>query len=402
MIGLKKYLVLTVYMFILGLLISACANQQGKRYEDLLNMVKEAKSTYAPDGRVAVFDVKAQFSESSIVLTGQSDQIQGVKEFIAKLEEEGFSVRDSILRLPDPRLSGNIFGVVNNSVANIRSKPKHSAELATQALLGMDLKVLKQEGEWYLVQTSDDYISWVDHGGLVPMSEEEYLIWKGLPKVIYTGINGHVYKGPDATTPKISDLVLGCVLGLQETAEGFSRVIFPDGRTGYVATTEVAQYDTWLLALEPTGRQLKKVAEELVGSPYLWGGTSVKGMDCSGFTKTIYLMNGLVIPRDASQQVHAGMTVDADLSFKDMEEGDLLFFGRAKTDSTRQRVTHVGMWIGNNEFIHSSQRVRVSSVDPEAPNYDAFNKNRYLGSRRYLGHLKGNIETLKPTINHGK
>ncbi len=125
-------------------------------------------------------------------------------------------------------------------------------------------------------------------------------------------------------------------------------------------------------------------SKKLMGLPYLWGGTSTKGVDCSGFTKTIYFLNGMVIPRDASQQVHTGKQTDEDKNFKNLEVGDLLFFGRQATDSTAEKVVHVGMWIGNHEFIHSSGQVRISSISKEADNYDEYNLNRYLRSKRIL------------------
>jgi cell wall-associated NlpC family hydrolase len=129
----------------------------------------------------------------------------------------------------------------------------------------------------------------------------------------------------------------------------------------------------------------------MMGIPYLWGGTSTKGVDCSGFTKTIYLMNGLIIPRDASQQVHAGELIDNAKNWDMLEAGDLLFFGSEATSTSSRRVVHVGMWIGDNEFIHSSRQVRISSVDPNAENYDQYNTNRYLEARRYIGNSAGNI-----------
>ena len=101
-------------------------------------------------------------------------------------------------------------------------------------------------------------------------------------------------------------------------------------------------------------------------------------------TKTIYFLNGMVIPRDASQQVRTGKQTDEDKNFENLEVGDLLFFGRQATDLTAEKVVHVGMWIGNQEFIHSSGRVRISSFDKETDNYDEYNLNRYLRSKRIL------------------
>ena len=108
-------------------------------------------------------------------------------------------------------------------------------------------------------------------------------------------------------------------------------------------------------------------------------------------------MNGYVIPRDASQQITAGNDVDPELELQGLQKGDLMFFGKKATDSTRQRVTHVGIWLGNNkgEFIHASGRVKMGSIDPDSNYYDEFNTNRYLGSRRYLGEKDELIIDLK-------
>ena len=105
----------------------------------------------------------------------------------------------------------------------------------------------------------------------------------------------------------------------------------------------------------------------------------------------------MVIPRDASQQVHSGKEVDSVKNFENLQKGDLLFFGRQATDSTRERVIHVGMWIGNNEFIHSSGRVHISSMDANAENYDDYNRNRYLRSNRYLADNKEGVIELAKT-----
>src|SRR5690606_26699277 len=153
---------------------------------------------------------------------------------------------------------------------------------------------------------------------------------------------------------------------------------------GFVSKSEAVPYLDWKSNLSFTKEALVETSKTMLGVPYLWGGTSTKGVDCSGFTKTVYFMNGMIIPRDASQQIHEGTLIDDSKEFDKLIPGDLLFFGRKATDSTSERVVHVGMWIGNNEFIHSAGNVHISSLDKNAENFDEYNLHRYLRTKRIL------------------
>jgi len=304
---------------------------------------------------------------------------------------------DNIRILPDSAVGNKTYAIGRNSVINIRSLPKHSAELGTQGLLGMPLKILDKKGDFYRIQTPDNYISWVDKGGITKMNKEEFYTWNTAKKVIFTENFGYVYADENENSNIISDISLGGLLQYVSENNSFYKVKYPDNRTGFVKKSETLIYNTWLKNLKPTEENIAKTAKKMDGFPYLWGGTSSKGMDCSGFTKMVYFMNGFVIPRDASQQIHAGKTVDLKLDFSDLQKGDLLFFGKKATSEKKQRVTHVGIWLGNGkqEFIHASGNVHISSMDASQPNYDEFNKNRYLGSKRYLGIADKMIVDLK-------
>ena len=347
--------------------------------------IEDVQEEYVPDRRVARFDVTSEEYDGKFVLRGETTNPEALASLKQKLDSARIEYVDSIQVYPAEDLEGKTNALVRISVANIRSNPKHSAELATQATLGTPLKVLKKEGEWYLVQTPDQYLSWVDHGGVTLLSDEELAEWKASEKVIFTAPFGQVYDKAAENSGTVSDAVAGNIFELRGVKNGFFEVEYPDGRIGFIQTSEAEKYSDWLANLEASEESLVQTSKKLMGLPYLWGGTSAKGVDCSGYTKTVFFMNGMIIPRDASQQVHTGELVDDSKNFEKLQPGDLLFFGTPATDTTKEKVVHVGMWIGNNEFIHSSGRVRVSSMDSTATNFDEFNHNRYLRTKRLLG-----------------
>jgi len=336
-----------------------------------------------PDRRVAVFQIEAQQKADTYILKGETDQPNDLQILLDSLTANNISFVDSVTVLPTAELGDKTYAISNISVANLRSNPKHGAELATQATLGTPVKVLKKEGDWYYIQTPDKYLAWVDAGSIVLFTENELKNWESNSKIIYTKTYGHAYLGPDKEEI-VSDLVAGNVLEALKYVDKFYIVRFPDGRQAYVDHEESEIYKDWLTGLDSSSDVLVATSKRFMGVPYLWGGTSTKGMDCSGFTKTIFFLNGIIIPRDASQQVHAGKPIDDSGNFDSLKAGDLLFFGTKATDSIKEKVVHVGMWIGNNEFIHSSDMVRVSSVDKASKNYDGYNVNRYLRTKRIL------------------
>jgi len=383
------------FLFLM-ILLMACTPQQND-VEMVSEINKKISKKMTPDKRVAIYQLSFQDQGNKVVIKGETNQPKALKMLTDSLKKHHVNFINLVRILPDSAVASKKYAVAKNSVINIRSKPKHSAELGTQGLLGMNLKVYDKKGDFYRVQTPDNYISWVDKGGITLMNHKEFSDWNAKTKVIYTKIAGFVYQKKDIHSTVVSDIVFGCTLALLNEDPHFYKVVYPDNRVGFIKKDEASLYDSWLLNNTASSENIEKYAKQFLGFPYLWGGTSTKGADCSGFTKTVYLMNGFIIPRDASQQILAGKIVDKNLVFKDLQKGDLMFFGRKATKNKKQRVTHVGIWLGNGkgEFIHSSGNVHLSSINKNEKNYDEFNKSRYLGSRRYLGIPDVNITNLK-------
>lgn len=372
----------SILMALAFLCMLSCKEDPNTIESPAQKQLSQIRAEFAPDKRVALFDVTAEKFNDSYILKGDSNLPEAVSALKSSLERDSIPYIDSIQVLPSVKLGKNTRAIINISVANLRSKPSHSSELATQATLGTLVKVYKQEENWYYVQTPDKYLAWVDAGGIELLDEQKGKNWNRDEKVIFTKTYGHAFLGPEANDPIVSDLTAGGMLSLVKVTDRHFIVRFPDGRNAYVRKNEAKRYSEWLETLSPSNENLVATGKTLMGVPYLWGGTSTKGVDCSGFTKTVFFLNGMVIPRDASQQVHTGMSIDSTQNFDALQRGDLLFFGRKATDSTKEKVVHVGMWIGNKEFIHASGKVRVSSMDKASPNYDEYNLNRYLRTKR--------------------
>lgn len=378
--------------FLIGSLTLTSA-QENKKMTELLDKVKQQ---FAPDKRTAIFNVQTVEDNGSVTLKGETNIPSAKDKLVAELKQNNFKVKDEVSILPAKELNGKTYGVIDLSVANIRTNHEHSAEMATQGLLGTPVKVLKKDHGWYLIQTPDDYIAWVDGEGVQPMTKAEYDEWNNAAKVIFTAFYGFTLAEPDLNSAHVSDIVKGNILQSLGEVKGFVKVKYPDHRTAFIPKDECADFNSWLDSRHPDAENLIKDGKSLMGLPYLWGGTSVKGVDCSGFTKTIYYLNGVILPRDASQQVYSGDPVDTKDSFDNLQPGDLLFFGNKATASAKEKATHVAMYIGNGEYIHSSGRVRINSLDMSKKNFNSHRYDTFLRARRILTSLdKNGISLIK-------
>ena len=150
-----------LYALILVLCIFSSCENDASNDALLRDEILAVKTEFAPDKRVALFNIEATKYNKSHLIKGESNLPEAVKTLKDKLTSKGITFIDSIQILPSAELEGKTFGLVTISVANLRSNPKHSAELATQALLGTPVIILKKKGSWSLVQTPDQYVSWV-------------------------------------------------------------------------------------------------------------------------------------------------------------------------------------------------------------------------------------------------
>ena len=281
---------------------------------------------------------------------------------------------------------GVVYGIVNLSVANLHREADHASEMLTQALLGMPVRVL-QHKDWYRIQTPDDYIGWVHYAGICTVTRNELHAWNCSEKVVVTSHYGFVHSQPDESSQPLSDVVAGDRLRYLGEQDGFYEVAYPDGRHGYLSKDCALREREWRAGLRQDVDAILNTAYTLMGVPYLWAGTSSKGMDCSGFVRTVLFMHDIIIPRDASQQAGVGQRIDIAPDFGNLQPGDLVFFGQKAMPGRKERVVHVGIYVGNKRFIHSQGCVRISSFAQTDSCYDEFNLKRLLFAVRVLPYI---------------
>lgn len=185
----------------------------------------------------------------------------------------------------------------------------------------------------------------------------------------------------------VSDVVAGNRLKWEGNKGHFYKVSYPDGRQAYIPKSISQPESKWRASLKQDVESIIGTAYTMMGFPYLWAGTSSKGVDCSGLVRTVLFMHDIIIPRDASQQAYVGERIEIAPDFSNVQRGDLVFFGRKATAGRKEGISHVGIYLGDKRFIHALGDVHISSFEPADKNYDGFNTGRLLFAVRFLPYI---------------
>ncbi|MDR2868269.1 MAG: C40 family peptidase [Bacteroidales bacterium] len=264
-----------------------------------------------------------------------------------------------------------MYGVTHLSQIPLRKEPTHCAEMVSQLLFGDLYKVIEEREDWLRVENHDDrYEGWICRkvfNQIVVEDVEEYLQtpkymvkdWLLFINEFETNITFPIFIGSQFPYPEKGLLILGnAIFAIQ----------LPEDRQ-YNAVENLSQQQVSML----------RFASSYLNAPYLWGGKSPAGIDCSGFTQLIYKSVGLLLPRDASQQAKEGRVVEA---MAETQVGDLAFFQNEEGD-----ITHVGMICGAGKIIHVSGQVRIEKID-EAGILSS-GTGKYTHSLRFIRRLLG-------------
>jgi gamma-D-glutamyl-L-lysine dipeptidyl-peptidase len=382
----KKIFFLSVVVLV-GL--ASCNDSSKKNAEQIIGTFE---SKNVPDKREVIFDIQATNETGTLVIAGETSDATLKSDLLNELNSVTF--KDEITVLPDSTVGSTKFALVNVPVANLRSTPDFSSELVSQAILGTPVKLLKKSGDWYRIQTPDKYISWANDAALFPVSDTDFTNWRNSERNICKALNGQVFETENLQNP-ISNVTLGCILQKIEQNRNLIKVIFPDGRTGFIPSAEWDDFNVFKNTVQTKPEVVISLAKQLTGRAYLWGGTTSNSMDCSGFVKTVYFMNGLILARDASLQALHGQTIAISENYAELHPGDLLFFGRKANESTKVKVTHVAISMGRTNYIHASGMVKQTSFDPTSEIYSEYRKNSLLLAKQIINVKDEGIQEIK-------
>ena len=373
-----------VFLLLLLSLLPASALQQQPAAKPADDFLKAVKQQFAPDTRLAVFDVTTEREGTALVLKGEVDDANAKAAALKAARDAGHAqVVDRITVLPDSTVGPRQLGVVTVSVGHMRAQPRHAAELVNEVLMGAPVVVLKKQSGWYYVKAgTEKYLGWMEPDHVALMTPEELTAWNAAPKVIATTYFGLIRETATATAQPVSDVVIGDVLESSGRSAGWIEVELPDGRKGAIEQAGAQDLAPWKASRRATPENIESTAKLFLGVSYLWGGTSAHGFDCSGFVKTVFYLNGIDLTRDADQQGDQGQDVSIDHDLADLKKGDVIFFGPRPTGDRTQHISHVGIYLGSKEFIHCAGKVKRNSFDPKSPLYSENLLKRLVRARR--------------------
>ncbi|WP_345327124.1 NlpC/P60 family protein [Novipirellula rosea] len=388
-------------MIVLLPLLLACsfASPTTPNIAELNELLDSLRETHAPDSRIELWDVQVHAAQGTLQVRGNLSSQKTFDAVQQALEKQFPEVVNQLVLLPEKETGTIVNALVNNSVIHLRREPSSTKELVTQALLGTPVRILKTERGKSLIQVPDGYIGWVNTAEVQRINQQELTAYKESEKVIYTVQAGRSYSDPNVESLPVSDLVIGNIVCKVSQQDGFTQVLYPDGRRGWVESRELVSADA-IFHQTTVQDSLVQTALKFHGIPYLWGGTSSKNIDCSGLICNVYFMNGMLLPRDANMQAMIGRELTTDFVSDALEPGDLLFFGRKASAEAEEKVTHVAMYIGGGEYIHSAgyrERVSINSMDSTQPNFIESYPAMFVKAVRIVGEP---YEGFQPTAKN--
>ncbi|HEY3475963.1 MAG TPA: NlpC/P60 family protein [Anaerolineales bacterium] len=287
------------------------------------------------DRRTSVFDIEiVRLQNTSLTLSGcllNESQLETLSRHFSNWKLDTGSIR-ILYKGNSPRMH------VATNLMGLYEKPTFGMPLSSELSYGTEVEILDEEGKWVFTRQKDGYLGWAYKPYLRPDPAKE-------PTHLIIAPTCELYGQPEAESEIVTRLVSGTAVTVEETRGEWSRVFA--NKIGWLPLSVLRALVDLPESLADKRKTLMEDSARMIGVPYLWGGVSGNGIDCSGFTRLLHRWVDINIPRDADMQHATAKPVEAPF-----EVGDLLFFGESGAE---RKITHVGMSRGGWRMIHSSR-----------------------------------------------
>jgi len=345
--------------------LAAAAEPTGKadplRLPQYLQVIKHE---LVADSRLIAFTPSAQMHGDMVLLGGYAESAELKTTTQRVFQLIGFLKIDNQMQvLPDAALGGQAQALVTAPKTFLYDQPAAPHESLSQAIIGDPIFLLRKEGDFYLCHAGDGYVGYIAASALRPIDAETF---------------AHYLQGPRATITK--DFHSGALylpIGAHLRVAAEESLELPDGAKLQVPKENVASSSPD--ADERIGKIIT-AAKQMLGTPYVWGGRTTQGVDCSGLTGAAFQAAGVVLPRDADQQALCGTLVATSSCRNALAAGDLLFF-----ISNRGQIHHVALYLGSDQFLEATTPVaKISSLNPKDANYSEKRDRSFAYAKRVL------------------
>ena len=334
------------------------------KHAEIHAIIDKANADFYLDHRIWYQDVHATIEGHTITLSGEAFYSIPVQGIGRKLKKAGynFELIDSVYYLPESFPEDKAYGIITEPYVMGRYTPVDHKQEGTEMLWGEPVRLVREKDDYVQVQSAIGYLGYIPKNSLRRVTLQEWNRYHMGKQAVFT---------KNDTLENRMIFLMGTRLPYLEN----DLLLLADGSELKLSRDHYKIIDP---ATNPLRQEILTTAQQYLGLPYVWGGRSSEGVDCSGFVMQSYGLNNIYLPRDSDEIANVGRMVGYPGWMDAMLPGDLMFFA-----GSRRMITHTAIYMGDGKVIHSlGKGVQIESLNPEVPDYAESLGRRFAFAKR--------------------